>query len=171
MDLCRIIQIKEVVPNKSGEQLGPVVERAGVIVIIENPFLNVKNSDLAKYSELGEQIGDLVMVDLRDSLSSPACCYGKAALIGTHGSKEHGAAIIHPTLGKPIRAALGGGAALIPSNVKVGAPGVGIDVPLSHKDDTWSFDHLDTMTISVADAPKSNEIMVIIALSTSTRVG
>jgi hypothetical protein len=28
-----------------------------------------------------------------------------------------------------------------PSNVKIGAAGTMIDVPLGHKDEAWSFDH------------------------------
>jgi hypothetical protein len=41
--------------------------------------------------------------------------------------------------------AVGGGKAVIPSNVKVAAGGTSLDVPLSHKDDSWSFDHFDTL--------------------------
>ena len=34
---------------------------------------------------------------------------------------------------------IGGGEALIPSSVKVAAAGAPIDIPLSHKDNPWSF--------------------------------
>ena len=34
------------------------------------------------------------------------------------------------------------------------AAGVAIDLPLGHKDEAWSFDHFDTMTVMVADAPR-----------------
>lgn len=45
--------------------------------------------------------------------------YGKAALVGSAGAMEHGGAMLHPKLGKPVRAAVGGGKSLMPSNVKV----------------------------------------------------
>jgi hypothetical protein len=48
-------------------------------------------------------------------------------------------------LGKPMRAAIGGGKAVIGSNVKVAAAGATLDVPLGHKDDSWSFPHFDTI--------------------------
>ena len=50
-------------------------------------------------------------------------------------------ACVQPMLGKPMRAAIGGGKAVISSNVKVAAAGASIDVPLGHKDDSWSFPH------------------------------
>jgi len=55
--------------------------------------------------------------------------YGKGALVGV----EHGGACVHPMLGKPMRAAIGGGKAVISSNVKVAAAGASLDVPLGHK--------------------------------------
>ncbi len=92
---------------------------------------------------------------------NPATSYGKAAIVGVDGDFEHGGALIHPKLGKPMRAAVGGGEAIISSNVKVAAAGTAIDVPLANKDDIWSFDHFDTMTVMVADAPRPDEIVVI----------
>ena len=68
-------------------------------------------------------------------------------------------------LGKPMRAAIGSGKAVIPSNVKVAAVGASLDVPLGHKDDSWSFAHFDTITVSVADAPRPNEILVVMAIA------
>jgi hypothetical protein len=78
---------------------------------------------------------------------------------------EHGGACVHPMLGKPMRAAIGGGKAVIGSNVKVAAAGALLDVPLGHKDDSWSFPHFDTITISVADAPRPDEILVVMAIA------
>jgi hypothetical protein len=52
---------------------------------------------------------------------------------------EHGGACVHPMLGRPMRAAIGGGKAVISSNVKVAAVGASLDVPLGHKDHFWPF--------------------------------
>jgi hypothetical protein len=41
--------------------------------------------------------------------------------MGVAGEMEHGGACVHPMLGKPMRAAIGGGKAVIGSNVKVAA--------------------------------------------------
>jgi hypothetical protein len=72
-------------------------------------------------------------------------------------------------MGKPMREAIGGGKAIIPSNVKVAAAGSAIDVPLSDRDDVWAFDRIDTVTVAVPDAPRPNEIVVVVALADGGR--
>ena len=59
---------------------------------------------------------------------------------------------------------------MISSNVKVAAAGAILDVPLGHKDNSWSFAHFDTITVSVADAPRPNEILVILAIADGGRL-
>jgi Amino acid synthesis len=102
-------------------------------------------------------------------LPNPPVSYGKAAIIGLDGDIEHAAAILHPRMGKPMREAIGGGKAIIPSNVKVATAGAAIDVPLSDRDDVWSFDHIDTITVAVPDAPRPAEIVVVVALADGGR--
>jgi hypothetical protein len=68
-----------------------------------------------------------------------------------------------------MRAAIGGGQALIPSNVKIGSPGTVIDVPLGHRNDPWLFDYIDTMSVFVADGPRPREMAIIVALSDGGR--
>jgi len=102
------------------------------------------------------------MPELVKLLDGPAVSYGKGAVVGVGGEMEHGGACVHPMLGKPMWAAIGGGKAVISSNVKVAAAGATLDVPLGHKDDPWSFPHFDTITVAVA-APHPNEILVIMA--------
>jgi len=50
-----------------------------------------------------------------------------------------------------MRAARSGGEAIICSNVQIGGPGTTVDIPLAHKDNIWSFDHLDTLTVSMPE--------------------
>src|SRR6516164_8750416 len=48
--------------------------------------------------------------------------------------------------------------------------GASLDLPLSHKDESWSFDHFDTITVSIPDAPKPDEIVVVIAVADGGRL-
>ena len=50
------------------------------------------------------------------------------------------------------------------------AAGTLIDVPIANKDNIWSFDELDTMTVLVPDAPRPNEILVVMAVSDGGRI-
>ena len=68
-----------------------------------------------------------------------------------------------------MRAALGGGAAIIPSAKKMGGPGDAIDVPLHYKDAAFVRSHFDGMEVRIADAPRANEILVAIVVTDSGR--
>ena len=126
--------------------------------------------ELEPLMALGERLGDLLgrrSIALLDGM--PATAYGKSAIVGAALEIEHGAAILHPRLGKPLRRLVGGGKALIPSTVKKGAPGCMIDVPLHGKDDEWDFALLDSIEASVSGAPAAHEIVIIIALAAGGR--
>jgi len=137
--------------------------------VIQNPFAGRFVDDLSPLFDVSGQLGERLMGDAVDMLAGSPISYGKAAIVGVDGEMEHGGAVLHPKLGKPMRAAVGGGKALIPSNAKVAAAGVPIDLPLGHKDEAWSFDHFDTMTVMVADAPRPDEIVVCMAVSDGPR--
>jgi Amino acid synthesis len=68
-----------------------------------------------------------------------------------------------------MRKGAGGGPALIPGNGKVGGPGTPIDIIFGGIEDSWDYDAMDTMTVSVADAPKPDEILLVVALLGGTR--
>ncbi len=169
-DIRKIITLREVIFSELGRAAARPIVRAVGIGIIDNPFAGRVVEDLRPLFEAGAALGERLMPELVKLLDGPAVSYGKAAIVGVAGETEHGAACVHPMLGRPMRAALGGGQALISSNVKVAPPGAAIDVPLGHKDDAWSFAHFDTLTVSVADAPRPHEIMVIMAIADGGRL-
>lgn len=169
MDVRKLVYTVEEVQSEGGVRLARPVRRAAALAVVANPFAGKNVDDLSVLFDVGADLGELVMKRLADLLGGPAVSYGKAAIVGTAGEMEHGGAVLHPKLGKPMRAAIGGGQAIIPSNAKVAAPGASIDVPLGHKDDVWSFDHFDTMTVTVPDAPRADEIVVVIAIADGGR--
>jgi hypothetical protein len=147
----------------------PVV-RAVALVVIANPFAGRFVADLAELVEAGGTLAARVAPDLVRMLSGPAVSYGKGAIVGSAGEIEHGHALLHPRMGAPLRAAIGGGAALIPSAAKMGAVGATLDLPLGHKDDAWSRGHFDAITVSLGDAPRADEILVAMALCDGGRL-
>ena len=151
-----------------GEACEPV-SRVAAIAVFTNPLAGRFERDLSELFELGGRFGAMLAGEAAQLLGAAPVSYGKAAIVGSNGDLEQGGAVIHPKLGAPMRDAAGGGAAVIPSNVKLGGPGTAIDVPLGHKDDPWSFDHFDTLTVMVADAPRADEIAMIIAYADGGR--
>ncbi|MEZ5856091.1 MAG: amino acid synthesis family protein [Hyphomicrobiaceae bacterium] len=168
-DISRIVVTRDVLVSEMGQKLAKPIVRAVGYAVIANPFAGRFAEDLGVLFQAGCDVGDLLAGELAGLLGGPAVAYGKAAIVGTSGEKEHGGAAIHPMLGKPMRAAIGGGKAVIPSNVKVGGMGCSIDVPIGHKDNVWSFDHFDTISVMVGDAPRADEIAVILVLADGGR--
>ena len=169
MKVRKISLTKETVFAEAYAPAAQAITRAIAIAVIQNPFAGRFVEDLSPLFAQGEELGQTLMKDLVGLLPKAPIAYGKAALVGVNGEMEHGSAVIHPRLGRPIREAVGGGEAIICSNVKIGGPGSSIDVPLAHKDNIWSFDHLDTVTVSMGDAPRPDEIAVIIVISDGGR--
>jgi hypothetical protein len=169
MDIRKTLLTVEEIRAEAGRPAARPIRRAAGIAVITNPFAGRYVEDLAPLFDVGLELGEQLMKRVVDLLGSAPVSYGKAAIVGTAGELEHGGAILHPKLGKPMRAAVGGGEALIASNVKVAAAGTPIDVPLGHKDNPWSFDHFDTLTLAVADAPRPDEIVVIMAVADGGR--
>ncbi len=146
------------------------ITRIAAAGIIANPYAGRFEPDLSTLFDWGAELGERLMRAALPHLPGPVVSYGKAAIVGVNGDVENGHAMLHPKLGKAMRDPIGGGAALIPSACKIAAAGATLDIPLGHKDDAWSFDHFDAMSISVPDSPRPDEIMMVIALADSGRV-
>jgi len=123
---------------------------------------------LEPLTALGEQLGDMLgsaALALLPEGPAEATSYGKGAIVGAGLALELGPAVLHPRLGKPLRALLGQGKAIIPSSIKRGGPGTRLDVPLHGKDNEWDFSLLDSIEVVVADAPADREIVAAVALA------
>jgi hypothetical protein len=94
--------------------------------------------------------------------------YGKGSLVGSAGEIEHGA-LWHVPGGYAMRELLGQALAIVPSSAKVGALGAAIDIPIHHRNAAYVRSHFDTMTVSVADAPRADELMFVLVMSTGGR--
>ncbi|MEM6496079.1 MAG: amino acid synthesis family protein [Pseudomonadota bacterium] len=165
----KIVTTTEFVQFEQGRKLAEPITRMAGLAVVTNTFAGQFSDDLSALFEVGSAVGQHLSVTLAAQFDKPIVSYGKAAIVGAAGETEHGGACIHPMLGKPMRAAIDGGKAVIPSNVKVGGPGTSIDVPLGHKDNVWSFDHFDTMTVTVPDAPRPDEVVIIVAFADGGR--
>ena len=154
--------LERIETDSYGQPCEPV-SRVAVATIFKNPLIGHFETDLSPLFEIGKELGERLAEKAVGLLDGLPVSYGKAAIVGVLGDMEHGGAVIHPRLGAPMRSAANGGEAVIPSNVKIGAAGSSIDLPLGHKDNPWSFDHFDTMTLCVADGPAPDEIVMFLA--------
>ncbi len=157
---------------EQGKTISPATRKATAIAVIENPYAGVYQQDLESLMEIGAEMGDELgrRAVAALGIEPPAAeSYGKAVVVGENGELEHAAAILHPRLGAPLRAAVERGAALVPSAKKMGGMGTPIDVPLGHKDAAYVRSHFDAMEVRVSDAPRANELMVCVSVTDSGR--
>ncbi|HKF62594.1 MAG TPA: amino acid synthesis family protein [Dongiaceae bacterium] len=171
-DIRKIVVTVEETRREMGKEVSPPTRKAVAAAVIKNPFAGLYAEDLEDLMAIGEELGGLLGEKAVAALGvSPHDIesYGKAAIVGEKGEWEHAAAILHPRLGKPLRAAVEKGAALVPSAKKIGGLGAAIDVPLGHKDAAFVRSHFDAVEIRIPDAPRGDEIVVAVAVTDSGR--
>jgi len=168
MKVRKYVTIVEQILSEGDRKMEPAGKRAAAIAVIENPVAGEFADDLTILMDIGEVLGGILGKMALEALGVPpekVESYGKAAIVGQNGEREHAAAILHPKLGKPFREVLGGGKSIIPSTKKVGGMGTGIDIPLHFKDAAFVRSHFDAMTVRVDDAPRADEIVVALAVT------
>ncbi len=168
----KLVVIVDEIHREMDQQVTPPTRRAVAVAVIANPFAGRFAEKLDELIDIGEELGGLLGEKAVAALGiapSAVESYGKAALVGENGELEHAAAILHPKLGKPLRAAVEKGAALVPSSKKRGGMGTPLDVPLGHKDAAFVRSHFDGMEVRINDAPRANEILVAVAVTDSGR--
>ncbi|MBI3635803.1 MAG: amino acid synthesis family protein [Candidatus Rokubacteria bacterium] len=165
----KLLTIVEEIQSDGGRALRRPLRKVAAVAVIENPFAGRFVDDLTPLIDAGEELGALLSKRAVEALGGAAESYGKAAIVGERGEHEHAAALLHPKLGAPLRAAVGGGKAIIPSAKKLGGPGTTIDVPLHFKDAAFVRTHYDAMEVRLPDAPRGDEIVLAIVVTDGGR--
>lgn len=116
-------------------------------------------------------LGDLLVPHLLEAIGGADRieAYGKAAIVGLNGEVEHASALIHTLrFGNKLREAVSG-KSFLPFTNKRAAAGCSIDIPLKHINQDGMRSHFLTASISIADAPAPNELVVAIGAAISGR--
>ncbi len=154
---------------------GPVGDqprcRAAIVAVVANPFAGIWQEDLQSAMDDLKPLGIQMTDSLIDALGGIGGIdgYGKAALAGEGGELEH-TALWHVPGGYAMRERLGEAKAIVPSAMKVGGPGIPIDIPLGHINAAYVRSHFDAMEVRLPDAPRSSELMFALAMSRGPRI-
>ena len=143
-----------------------------VAAVIENPWSgkyieDLKPEILAIAPSLGEELTSRItnLVGGGDKIEA----YGKAGVVGLDGEIEHASALIHTLrFGNFYREAVGAKSYLSFTNTR-GPADSAIMIPLMDKNDAGRRSHYLTIQFSIADAPRSDEIVVAIGGSIGGR--
>lgn len=167
----QITVIAQDVISEGGRALATPCRRVAACGVLRNPQSGRPPiDDFDELVGLSVEAGKILTARALDALApQKPRGYGKAVIVGTAGDLEHGASMIHVRLGLAMRQGAGGGPALIPGNSKVGGPGTPVDVMFGGLEDSWDYDAMDTLSISIPDAPRADEILLVVGFLGGTR--
>jgi len=152
------------IPDKS-------LRRAAGLAVIENLFAGRYEPDIQWFMEKLRPLGMALATRLVEMLGGATQIegYGKGAMIGAAGELEHGA-LWHAPGGYAMRALLENSNAIVPSAKKVVGVGGRLDVPITHINASYVRSHFDSMEVGLNDAPKANEMALVLVMSTGPRI-
>lgn len=148
------------------------LRRAAALAVIRNPFAGRYVEDIAFFMEDLKPLGLEMAKDIIDALGGDPSVvegYGKGAIVGAAGELEHGA-LWHVPGGYSMRELLPYSNAIVPSTKKIGGPGTRLDVPVTHCNASYVRSHFDAMEVGLNDAPKADEMMLALVMTTGPRV-
>ena len=172
MDVRKYVDLIEEIRMENGKAVNPPTRKAAAIAVIRNPFAGIYEEDLQSLIDIGDILGEKLSRRAMGSLQidpSEVESFGKGVVVGLGGELEHAAAIMHPKLGHAVRRVVGGGKTMMPSANKVGAAGTELDVPVHCKEAALVRSHFDAMAVRVHDAPRDDEILVVVVLTAAGR--
>jgi hypothetical protein len=167
----RLTQIEEIF-HEGGKPAAEPLRRGAVLCVIRNPFAGRYVEDIAGFMDDLTPLGVAMARALLGALGGDPArihSYGKGAIVGSAGELEHGA-LWHVPGGYAMRKILGEAKAIVPSAKKVGGPGTRLDVPITHINASYVRSHFDAMEVGISDAPRADEIMLVLVMSTGSRI-
>ena len=153
---------------------GPVAavppRRGAILAVIENPYAGYYHEDITAFMDDLKPLGLDMARRLVAALGNATIeGYGKGAIVGEAGELEHGA-LWHAPGGYGMREVLGGAKAIVASTKKVGGLGARLDIPVTHINASYVRSHFDAMEVGVPDAPRANEMVLCLVMTTGARV-
>jgi len=143
-----------------------------VAAVVRNPWAGRYVEDLKpEIQAYGPPLGALLtdrIIALAGS-GDAIEAYGKAAVVGLDGEVEHASGLIHTLrFGNNFREAVGAKSYLAFTNTR-GPANAPIMVPLMDKNDAGRRSHYLTIQFAIADAPRADEIVVVLGGATTGR--
>ena len=167
----RLVVVEEIF-HEGGTPAAEPPKRGAILCAIRNPFAGRYVEEIASFMDDLKPLGLLMARDLLAALGgAPEAIegYGKGAVVGSAGEIEHGA-LWHVPGGYAMREILGDAKAIVPSTKKVGGPGARLDIPVTHINASYVRSHFDAMEVGIPDAPRADEMVLALVMTTGGRV-
>ena len=167
----QLVGVEEIF-HEGGPVAATPLRRAALLAVIRNPYAGGYVEEIAGFMEDLKPLGLQMARALVKALGGDPTTvegYGKGAIVGQAGELEHGA-LWHVPGGYAMREMLGDAKAIVPSTKKVGGPGTRLDVPVTHINASYVRSHFDAMEVGVPDAPRAEEMVLALVMTTGPRV-
>ena len=167
----RVLLVEEIF-HEGGPVAPKPLRRAAALVVIRNPYAGGYVEKIEDFMDDLKPLGLEMARSLVAALGGDPKVVegdGKGAIVGSAGEIEHGA-LWHVPGGYAMRDVLGGAKAIVASTKKVGGPGARLDIPITHINASYVRSHFDAMEVGIADAPRADEILLALVMTTGGRV-
>lgn len=172
IELRKILTAVEEIRHEGGAAAAAPPRRGAVCAVIRNPYAGRYEPDILPMMEALKPLGLEMARRLLQALGGDPKAiegYGKGAIVGSAGEIEHGA-LWHVPGGYAMRELLGGAKAIVPSSKKVAGPGARLDLPVTHINAAYVRSHFDAVEVGVPDAPRRDELVLALVMTTGPRV-
>jgi len=143
-----------------------------VAAVLKNPWAGRFVEDLKpEINAFGPILGEMLTTRILTLAGGGDAieAYGKAAVVGLDGEVEHASGLIHTLrFGNHYREAVAAKSYLSFTNTRGGA-NAPIMVPMMEKNDVGRRSHYLTLQFAIPDAPRADEVVVVLAGATSGR--
>ena len=167
----KFVGYREEILREGGRQAdGRPLFKAICAAVISNPvpeaFQEDVSANVPASVEVGESLTQRVLSLMEgESIES----YGKGAIVGADGDQEQCVSFLTTAFGDTFRGAVDG-AEWVSSTTKRGGLGAEIDIPLASKDVLEARSHYDTVSLAIPDAPRADEIVLVVAVASRGRL-
>jgi hypothetical protein len=172
VQLRKNLLMLEEIFHEGGPMAQKPLKRVAALAVIHNPYAGAYEEKIEAFMDdlkpLGLEMARTMVAALGGDPRQVEG-YGKGAIVGSAGEVEHGA-LWHAPGGYSMREVLGGAKAIVASTKKVGGPGTRLDVPITHINASYVRSHFDAMEIGITDAPRSDEILLALVMTTGPRI-
>lgn len=172
LEVRRLLSFIDQKDFEAGKRHAEPLRRVAVVAVVANPYAGQYVEDLSEMIAASVEVGELMAKAAVEAMGSYKIeSYGKGGVVGLNGELEHSNAMLTSDFAAPVREAVGGALAWVPSFTKLAAPGASIDVPLAHKDALYVRSHYDGIEITLpSDCPAADEVALIICLANRGRL-
>ena len=173
IEIRKFATFVEAIFHEGGPVAATPLKVGAIAAVVRNPFAGRYVPEIAQLMEQLRPLGLEMSTRLAQALAGGDLSriegFGKGAIVGSAGELEHGA-LWHVPGGYAMRDLLGKAKAIVPSTKKVGPVGARLDVPVTHINASYVRGHFNAMEVGVSDAPRADEMVLVLVMTTGGRV-